>query len=193
MKANVIHGNFNPCGGAERLSLVTMQALLEKGIEYDLTTLKIPDITKLENSFGKKLVSVIRRASKINIINVLEELRQQQQNGVKDHYNYDVTINTNGDAAPYYHPSFSKVNAITYCHFPSTKYHIEFENTEYLRTDLGMEDATNILSEAESYESATNRKYYGSKLLSRRSREVFYHIRIWILEFDEKFYSGYEF
>jgi hypothetical protein len=38
MKANVIHGDFNPCGGAERLSLVTMQALSEMGINFDLTT-----------------------------------------------------------------------------------------------------------------------------------------------------------
>jgi glycosyltransferase involved in cell wall biosynthesis len=173
VKANVIHGDFNPCGGAERLSLVTMKALSEKGIEYDLTTLKSPDITKLENSFGKNLVSVIRRASKINIINILEELRQQQQKGVKDHYNYDVTINTNGDAAPYYHPSFSKINAITYCHFPSTKYHIESENTEYLRTDLGMEGATDIHSKTESYGSVTNRKFYDSKLQFRRNREYF--------------------
>jgi glycosyltransferase involved in cell wall biosynthesis len=173
LKANVIHGDFNPCGGAERLSLVTMQALLETGIEYDLTTLKRPDITKLENSFGKKLVSVIKRANKINIINILEVLLQQQQKGLKDHYDYDVTINTNGDAAPYYHPSFSKVNAITYCHFPSTKYHIESGNTEYLRTDLGMEGATDILSETESYESVVNGKYYDSKLQFRRSRECF--------------------
>jgi hypothetical protein len=40
MKANVIHGDFNPCGDAERLSLVTIQALFEMGIDdIDLTTL----------------------------------------------------------------------------------------------------------------------------------------------------------
>ena len=76
MKANVIHGDFNPCGGAERLSLVTMQALLKRKIDFELTTLKNPDISKLENSFGKKLVSVIKSANKINVINLLQELRQ---------------------------------------------------------------------------------------------------------------------
>ncbi len=55
MKANVIHGDFNPCGGAERVSLVTMQALLEIGIDFDVTTLKTPNISKLENSYGKNL------------------------------------------------------------------------------------------------------------------------------------------
>ena len=75
MKANVIHGDFNPCGGAERLSLVTMQALLEKGIDFDLTTLKSPDMSKLENSYGKNLVSVMKSINKINVINIMEELR----------------------------------------------------------------------------------------------------------------------
>src|SRR5919202_4903429 len=138
MKANIIHGDFNPRGGAERLSLVTIQALLEMGIDFDLTTLKTPNITKLENTYGKKLVSVMENADKINVINIMEELRRQQEEEEHSDYNYDITVNTNGDAAPYYHMSFSKDNAITYCHFPSTKYHIESRNIDYLRTDLGM-------------------------------------------------------
>jgi len=137
MKANIIHGDFNPCGGAERLSLITMRALLEMGIDFDLTTLKSPNITKLENTYGKNLVWVMEEVKQINIINIMEELQRQQQENYED-YNYDITINTNGDAAPYYHPSFSKDNAITYCHFPSTKYHIQSRNIEYLKTDLGM-------------------------------------------------------
>jgi glycosyltransferase involved in cell wall biosynthesis len=137
MKANIIHGDFNPCGGAERLSLVTMKALLEMNIDFDLTTLKTPNITKLENTYGKNLVSVMEEVKQINVTNIMEELGRQQQENDQD-YNYDVTINTNGDAAPYYHRSFSKHTAITYCHFPSTKYHIESRNIEYLKTDLGM-------------------------------------------------------
>jgi hypothetical protein len=151
MKANVIHGDFNPCGGAERLSLITMQALLEMGIDFDLTTLKSPDISKLENSYGKNLVSVMKSINKINVINIMEELRQQQEEDHQD-YNYDITINTNGDAAPYYHSSFSKDNAITYCHFPSTKYHIESENIDYLKTDLGMTEGSNVFSDNKDYE-----------------------------------------
>ena len=138
MKANVIHGDFNPCGGAERLSLLTMQALAEMGIQFDLTTLKIPDISKLERSFGKNLVSVMGVINRINVIDIIEVLRRQQQDQGHENYNYDITINTNGDAAPYYHSSFSKKNTITYCHFPSTKYHIESQNIDYLKTDLGM-------------------------------------------------------
>ena len=173
MKANLIHGDFNPCGGAERLSLITMKSLLEVGIDFDLTTLKSPDIQKLENSFGKNLVSVMKCAKRVNVINILEELRQQQQGEPDNYYTYDITINTNGDAAPYYHPSFSKNNAITYCHYPSTKYHIEFENTEYLRTDLGMTENTLIFSDNRNYEDINNSKNCQAKLQSSRKREYF--------------------
>ncbi len=173
MKANLIHGDFNPCGGAERLSLITMKSLLEVGIDFDLTTLKSPDIQKLENSFGKNLVSVMKCAKRVNVINILEELRQQQQGEQDNYYTYDITINTNGDAAPYYHPSFSKNNAITYCHYPSTKYHIEFENTEYLRTDLGMTENTLIFSDNRNYEDINNSKNCQAKLQSSRKREYF--------------------
>jgi glycosyltransferase involved in cell wall biosynthesis len=167
MKVNVIHGDFNPCGGAERLSLTTMQALLEKGIDFDLTTLKSPDILKLENSYGQNLVSVMKRINKINVINILEELRQQQQQEDHKDYNYDITINTNGDAAPYYHSSFSKNNAITYCHFPSTKYHIDSENIEYLKTDLGM------MESSKEYKDINNSKNYKTKAQFNRRKEYF--------------------
>lgn len=173
MKANVIHGDFNPCGGAERLSLTTMQALLEKGIDFDLTTLKSPDIPKLENSYGKSLVSVMKNINKINVINIIEELRQQQQEEDYEDYNYDITINTNGDAAPYYHPSFSKDNAITYCHFPSTKYHIESENIDYLKTDLGMTERSNIFSDNKDYEDINNPKNCKTKSQFSRRKEYF--------------------
>jgi glycosyltransferase involved in cell wall biosynthesis len=173
MKANVVHGDFNPCGGAERLSLITMKSLLEVKIDFELTTLKSPDILKLENSFGKNLVSVLERANKVNIINILEELRKQQEGENEDYYSYDITINTNGDAAPYYHPSFTKDNAITYCHFPSTKYHIEIENVEYLRTDLGMIERTNILSNIRNHEDINNPMKCKAKLQSSRKREYF--------------------
>ena len=172
MKANVIHGDFNPCGGAERLSLVTMQALLEKGIDFDLTTLKSPDMSKLENSYGKNLVSVMKSINKINVINIIEELRQQEEEDHKD-YDYDITINTNGDAAPYYHPSFSKDNAITYCHFPSTKYHIDSENIEYLKTDLGMTERSNSFFDNMEYEGINNPKNYKTKLQLSRRKEYF--------------------
>src|SRR5688572_10777345 len=89
----------------------------------------------------------MKSINKIKVINIIEELRQQQQEGDHEDYNYDITINTNGDAAPYFRSSFSKDNAITYCHFPSTKYHIESENIDYLKTDLGMTERSNVFAD----------------------------------------------
>ena len=111
MNANVIVPDLNPCGGGERLTLVTMQALAQMGIDFDLTTLKSHDISKL--------VSVIKNIRKINLIDIIEELRIQllQQEKQKQHhqinYNYDITINTHPDSAPYFHPSFSKNNSLS--------------------------------------------------------------------------------
>lgn len=172
MKANVIHGDFNPCGGAERLSLLTMHALLEMGIDFDLTTLKSPDISKLENSFGKNLVSVIKSTNKINVINLMKKLRQQQEGNHED-YDYDITINTNGDAAPYYHSSFSKENTITYCHFPSTKYHIDSQNIDYLKTDLGMMEGSIVFSDGDYAEDIGSLKNCKTSLQLSRRKEYF--------------------
>jgi alpha-1,2-mannosyltransferase len=133
MKANIVFGDLNPCGGGERLSLVTMQALLEIGIDFDLTTFRSPELPKLENAFGKKLASVMKNIKKVKIVNILEELRQPQ---CPD--NYDVTINTHGDKVPLYDSYFSKDNAITYCHFPTAKSYIESENRAYLQRDLNI-------------------------------------------------------
>ena len=174
MKANIIHGDFNPCGGAERLSLVTMKALLEMDIDFDLTTLKTPNIIKLENTYGKSLVSVMEEVKQINVINIMEELGLQQQENDED-YNYDITINTNGDAAPYYQRSFSKQTAVTYCHFPSTKYHIESRNIEYLKTDLGLrteEDQDVFLDSNNNHEVITAYNLQWCQTRLRFSNEV---------------------
>ena len=152
MNANVIVPDLNPCGGGERLTLVTMQALAQMGIDFDLTTLKSPDISRLENAYGKNLVSIMKNIRKINLIDIIEEIRIQlvQQEKQKQHhqinYNYDITINTHPDSAPYFHPSFSKNNSIIYCHYPAAKYHIESENIGYLEKDLEIEAISSVSS-----------------------------------------------
>ncbi len=107
-----------------------MYALSQKGVNFDLTTCIQPNMTKLENAYGSKIASIVRKAEKVNILKSLEEpvIDRIIQRG-----NYDITINTHGDTLPYYHSSLSKNNAVTYCHFPSAKYHIDSENLEYLR------------------------------------------------------------
>ena len=64
VRANVIVPDLNPCGGGERLTLVTMQALSQMRIDLDLTPLRSPDISRLENAYGKTLVSVMKNIKK---------------------------------------------------------------------------------------------------------------------------------
>ena len=128
MKANLVYSDLNPCGGGERLTLVTIQALVQMGINIELTTLHKPDIRRLENAFGGRIASVIKNIEKVNILRAWEEQSISDNITGKD---YDLVINTHGDIAPYYHRSLSKGNAITYCHFPSAKSFIESEDKAY--------------------------------------------------------------
>jgi glycosyltransferase involved in cell wall biosynthesis len=132
LKANIIYSDLNPCGGGERLTLVTMQAILEMGIDIGLTTLEKPNITKLENAYGKGIASIMKSIKKVNILRLLDE--QSINNIMKE--GYDIIINTHGDIVPYYNKSFSKKNAITYCHYPSAKFFIQSENKAYLEKHL---------------------------------------------------------
>jgi glycosyltransferase involved in cell wall biosynthesis len=132
LKANIIYSDLNPCGGGERLTLVTMQAILEMGIDIELTTLEKPNITKLENAYGKGIASIMKSIKKVNILRLLDE--QSINNIMKE--GYDIIINTHGDIVPYYNKSFSKKNAITYCHYPSAKFFIQSENKAYLEKHL---------------------------------------------------------
>lgn len=136
MKVNFVFGDLNPCGGGERLTLVTMQAIMKMGINFfDLTTLERPDNSKLESAFGKSLASIMKNIRQTLIINILEELEKQPVVNYEDR-TYDITINTHGDKVPFYHSYFSKDNAVTYCHFPTAKKYLETENMDYLKKDL---------------------------------------------------------
>lgn len=133
MKANFFYSDLNPCGGGERLTLVTMQAVLEMGIDIELTTLVNPYMTKIENAFGKELAGVLEKIKKIHLLNHIldkENISQIIKNG------YDITINTHGDIDPFFDESLSKNNAITYCHYPSAKQLIESESDDYIDKHL---------------------------------------------------------
>jgi glycosyltransferase involved in cell wall biosynthesis len=135
LKANFIYSDLNPCGGGERLTLVTMQSVLEMGIDIELTTLVKPNIKKIENSFGNDLASVINKIKKIHLLNhILDEhsISKIMKN------NYDIIINTHGDIDPYYNQSFSKNSAITYCHYPTAKQFMELENNDYLEKHINI-------------------------------------------------------
>jgi len=81
---------LNPCGGGERFTLVAMQAVLEMGIEIDLTTFDAPNTKKLENAYGKVLASVINRVKKTNVLKIFDEqsIRNNLKRMVIFNYNY---------------------------------------------------------------------------------------------------------
>lgn len=135
IKSNIIHHDFNPCGGGERVSFATMQAISEMDIDFDITTYSEPNLSRSTNAYGKDLVSVIKKARKVKIIPSFNGNNNKTR---KDQY--DIHINTHPDLFPYYQNYFSKDNAITYCHFPIANQYIKSKNLEYVRRDLRIKD-----------------------------------------------------
>lgn len=133
LRANFVYSNLNPCGGGERFTLVTMKALYEMGVEMDLTTLEQPNLSKLENAFGKDLASILKKIRKINLLDMFDEQSIHRNLHLN---NYDLVINTHGDIDPYFHPSLNAKNTIVYCHYPSAKLFLESKDTEYLTYHL---------------------------------------------------------
>ena len=133
MKANFIYSNINPCGGGERFTLVTMNAVAEMGLEVDLTTLENPNLSKLENAFGADLTSIMKRLRKINVLQMFDQ--KSIDSNITDN-NYDIIINTHGDIDPYYSPKLSNTITITYCHYPLAKLFIENEDSNYFEYHL---------------------------------------------------------
>jgi glycosyltransferase involved in cell wall biosynthesis len=137
VKANILHHDFNPCGGGERVSFATMQAISEMGIDFDITTYSEPNLSRLVNTYGKGPTSAIKNAKGVNVVG---SFSNQEINSNAGGEKYDIYINTHPDLFPYYQNHFSKDNSITYCHFPMAKHYIESKNQEYIRRDLRIKD-----------------------------------------------------
>lgn len=118
----MVHISLNPRGGSERLAIMTMQALSQLGIEFDLTTYEKPNLLQLKKAYGQYANLTIKK------IGTLRTFMSDKADLKK----YDIIINTHGDMLPYFHTNFSKENAITYCHFPLAKYLIDSNDSEYI-------------------------------------------------------------
>jgi glycosyltransferase involved in cell wall biosynthesis len=108
-----------------------MRALSDLCIDMELTTFVTPHESKLKRAYGEDISSIIKKIKKVNIL-------QLKKNGISndESRHYDITINTHGDGAPYYHSSFLKSNTITYCHFPEAELHLQLHLIDYLKGDL---------------------------------------------------------
>lgn len=129
-KANVIHTDLDPCGGAEQVAIATLQALVEMGMQVDLTVVRPPDLKRLENAFGRRVGKIFDKIGKIKPLGKIFEADAGT--------GYDVTINTHGDLLPYYVPSFSRRNAITYCHYPVAAEYVRDHDPAYLKSLVRM-------------------------------------------------------
>lgn len=123
-RANVVHTDLNPCGGAEQLAVATLQALVEMGLKVDLTVAKKPDLQRLENAFGKRVGAIFGQVGEVRPVGRLFEA---------DPGSYDITINTHGDILPYYAPSLSRRNYVTYCHYPVAAEYVRDRDQTYLQ------------------------------------------------------------
>jgi len=97
-EVNFVFGNLNSRGGGERLTLVTMRTALNMGVKsFDLTTLYRPNVAQLNQSFGRKLSSVVKNLRRIYLISIVDYL---EKSNLVTKYNSKrglVTINTPGD------------------------------------------------------------------------------------------------
>ena len=135
VKSNIIHHDFNSCGGGERVSFATMQAISDMDIDFDITTYAEPNLSRLINAYGRDVVSIIKKAEKVKIVPSFNESKNEAKTDP-----YDVHINTHPDLFPYYQDYFSKNNAIIYCHFPMANQYIKSRNLEYMRRDLRIKE-----------------------------------------------------
>lgn len=127
VKANVVHADLNPCGGAERVAVATIQALIEMGLDVQLTTARAPRVSRLRNAFGcEKIDRIFNRIERIDLFDSLLQLKDNH-----DGDNNVITINTHGDMLPYYLPHFTRTNAITYCHYPMVTELVEQHDLTY--------------------------------------------------------------
>jgi glycosyltransferase involved in cell wall biosynthesis len=182
VKANILHHDFNPCGGGERVSFATMQAISEMGIDFDITTYSEPDLSRLVNTYGKGPTSAINNAKRVNVVNSFSN-QKISGNAGEGEQEYDIYINTHPDLFPYYQNHFSKYNAITYCHFPMARHYIESKNQEYIRRDLRIKDQDQdqegkILSKYDSNLQGKNGRNKYFKMVEHSYMELMTHSTI---------------
>ncbi len=137
MRAKVIHDNINAGGGAERLTVITIDLLVKMGFRVDLASFNKPDIEQLKKDFDGIVNPVPISPISLDPLKMIDFTGAAQnppsdsegQDGCSpnqvspDIYSdkdYTLIVNTHGDVLPYYgqQEALSSSTVITYCHFP---------------------------------------------------------------------------
>jgi len=118
--ADVVHISLNARGGGERLAAVTIKALSSIGVDVELDTFERPDFSLIHDAYGESIEGDIK---KIRTLNIFQK---------KSNHRCDIVVNTHGDMLPFFQNSFSKNNAITYCHYPIARYLFECNDSDFV-------------------------------------------------------------
>lgn len=104
-----------------------MEALSLLGEKFEITTSRNISFPRLEKAFGiQRIRRILPYIVKVNIID-LPRLYPENDSDSR------VVINTHGDVLPFYEPSFSRHNALTYCHFPVFSQMTKNDDISYLK------------------------------------------------------------
>jgi alpha-1,2-mannosyltransferase len=122
--ANIVHISLNARGGSERLAMSTIKALSSMDMDIELQTLEMPDFALIQHAYGENIQKHIKKIKTLNILN-------NNNNNYSIHKKCDIVINTHGDMLPFFQGSFTKNNAITYCHFPIAQYLLDCQDYDY--------------------------------------------------------------
>ena len=117
MKVLIVHNSLNPCGGAERVSLHTIKALMEAGHNVALGTVEKTNWAKVFGVMGIRLPSipkeyflVFRQMKSFSIYQRTLAVLHVMRFSIKKEF--DLMINTHGDV-------MLLPTDITYLHFPA--------------------------------------------------------------------------
>lgn len=119
MIANVVHASLNARGGGERLAVATIRALSSMGIDIELVTIEKPNMASIRDAYGAGIDGDLKKVKTLNLF---------PTNAISSQ---GVTINTHGDMVPFFRQSFTKKNAITYCHYPLAGQMIDCGDPDY--------------------------------------------------------------
>lgn len=146
--ADVVHISLNARGGGERLAFVTIKALSSMGIDVELDTFEKPNFALIRDAYGQSIEKDIK---KIKTLSILQRKNVNRK--------CDVVVNTHGDMLPFFRHSFSKNNAITYCHYPIAGYLLDSNDSDYSNLLQNLSLSNIVPSFHDSYRQAARSAY----------------------------------
>ncbi len=119
-----------------------------------MDTFEKPNFALIRNAYGESIENDIK---KIRALSILQKKTSKK---------CDVVVNTHGDMLPFFRHSFSKNNAITYCHYPIARYLFDCDDTDYANLIQSLSLSSMTPDFYESYRQAARSAYKNMMLNS---------------------------